>query len=88
VTIGYLLTDSCDAAPVCSFSVTATNSGGGIDNLADSSTVVNANTVELRASRNGGGNGRTYSVGITCTDKLPLSPSATVTVTVPHDRGH
>lgn len=50
--------------------------------------VVDAHDVELLASRTGGGNGRIYSVKITCTDKLPLSSNTTVTVTVPHDQGH
>jgi hypothetical protein len=36
----------------------------------------------------GGGNGRIYSVEISCKDKLPLSASTTVTVTVPHDQEH
>jgi len=88
VTIGYSVSDDCDAAPVCSLSVTAADSGGGIDNLADSSMVVDAHTVDLRASRNGGGDGRVYTVEISCKDKLPLSSSANVTVTVPHDQGH
>ena len=56
--------------------------------MASSFTVVDAHTVELQASRNGGGNGRTYTVQISCEDSLPLSTSASVTVTVPHDQGH
>ena len=88
VTIGYTVTDDCDVAPSCSLSVTVVDSGGGINNTADSSMVVNAHEVELRASRNGGGDGRVYTVQITCQDKLPLSSSANVTVTVPHDKGH
>jgi uncharacterized protein (TIGR03118 family) len=88
VTIGYSVTDDCDAAPVCALSVTAADSGGGINNTADSSIVVDAHTIELLASRNGGGNGRAYAVEISCKDKLPLSSSAEVTVTVPHDQGH
>jgi hypothetical protein len=86
--IGYDVTDNCDPAPVCSLSVTVSDSGGGINDASGSFTVVNSREVELRASRNGGGDGRTYSVEITCQDKLPLSSNATVTVTVPHDRGH
>lgn len=85
--IDYSVTDNCDAAPACSLSVTAADSGGGVDRLGDSFLVVDPHTVELQAARNGGGNGRTYSVQISCTDKLPLSGSTTVTVTVPHDQG-
>lgn len=88
VTIGYSVTDDCDPAPDCDLSVTAADSGGGINNTGDSSVVVDPHTVELRASRNGGGDGRVYTVKISCNDKLPLSSSAKVTVTVPHDQGH
>lgn len=88
VAIGYTVTDDCDAAPVCSLSVTAADSGGGISNAADSSIVVDPHSVELLASRNGGGGGRAYTVEISCKDKLPLSSSAAVIVTVPHDQGH
>jgi len=88
VAIDYSVADNCDVAPTCALSVTVADSGGGVDRLGDSFLVVDAHTVELRAARNGGGGGRTYSVEITCTDKLPLSSSTTVTVTVPHDQGH
>jgi uncharacterized protein (TIGR03118 family) len=87
VTIGYAVTDDCDPAPSCSLGVTAVDSGGGINNTANSSVVVDANMVELLASRNGGGDGRVYTVQIACKDELPLSSSANVAVTVPHDQG-
>lgn len=87
VTIGYSVSDDCDPAPACSLSVTAADSGGGINNTADSSIVVDAHTVDLLASRNGGGEGRLYTVAISCKSSLPLSSSANVTVTVPHDQG-
>ena len=87
VSIGYTVTDNCDNEPLCSLSVTAADSGGGIDRLSDSAIVVDDHTVQLRASRNGGGDGRIYSVEITCKDKLPLSSRAIATVIVPHDRG-
>lgn len=88
VAIDYTVADNCDAAPACSLSVTATDSGGGVDQLGSSFLVVDPHTVELQAARNGGGDGRTYSVEITCTDKLPLTANTTVGVTVPHDQGH
>ena len=88
VNIGYSAADDCAPTPACSLSVSVADSGGGVDNLADSFVVVDAHTVDLQASRNGGGNGRVYSIAITCTDKLTLASTATVTVTVPHDQGH
>jgi len=88
VTVGYSVSDDCDPAPACSLSVTAADSGGGIDRIGNSSIVVDAHNVELAASRNGGGDGRLYTVEISCKDKLPLSSTANVTVTVPHDQRH
>ncbi len=57
VNISYTVTDDCVAVPACSLSVTVADSGGGINNMASSFTVVDPHTVELQASRNGGGNG-------------------------------
>ena len=59
VGINCTVEDDCVAVPACSLGVTVADSGGGINNMATSFTVVDAHTVELQASRNGGGNGRT-----------------------------
>ncbi|HKE24601.1 MAG TPA: TIGR03118 family protein [Bryobacteraceae bacterium] len=88
VTIDYTVTDDCVAPPTCSLSVTVADSGGGIDNTASSFIVVNPHLVDLQASRNGGGDGREYTVQISCQDSLPFSSSAEVTISVPHDQGH
>jgi uncharacterized protein (TIGR03118 family) len=82
VTINYSVADDCDAAPVCSLSVTNNEDG------SNDAQVVDAHTVDLLASRYGKGSGRIYTVAISCQDKLPLSSSTSVTVTVPHDQGH
>lgn len=51
--------------------------------------VVDAHHVLLRAERAGSGHGRVYTITITCTNQSNgLSASHTVTVRVPHDRGH
>jgi len=83
VAIGYTATDTCGAAaPVtCSLSV-ASNEGSSAD-----WSVVDAHDVQLRATRDGGGNGRIYTVTITCTDTAGAASNAAVTVTVPHDQG-
>lgn len=86
VTIGYSVTDDCDDALACTLNVTAADSGGGINDIADSSIVVDAHTVELLASRNGGADDRVYTVEVACKDKLPLSSSAKVTITLPLDQ--
>ncbi|HXO40215.1 MAG TPA: hypothetical protein VN999_02115 [Thermoanaerobaculia bacterium] len=84
VAIGYTATDTCGAAaPVtCSLSI-ASNEGSSAD-----WSVVDAHDVQLRATRDGGGNGRIYTVTITCTDTAGAASNAAVTVTVPHDQGN
>jgi len=84
VAIGYTATDTCGAAaPVtCSLSV-ASNEGSSAD-----WSVVDAHDVQLRATRDGGGDGRIYTVTITCTDTAGAASNAAVTVTVPHDQGN
>src|ERR1700680_3082790 len=84
VAIGYTATDTCGAAaPVtCSLSV-ASNEGSSAD-----WSVVDPPDVQLRATRDGGGNGRIYTVTITCTDTAGAASNAALTVTVPHDQGH
>ena len=88
VAINYTVSDDCDAAPVCSLSVSSNEGdGGGSGNTSPDSQVVNAHAVDLRAERAGTGGGRVYTVTINCIDSLPLSSSKAVTVTVPHDQG-
>jgi hypothetical protein len=89
VTISYTVTDDCVAAPACTLSVTSNEGeGGGSGNTSPDWEVVDGHHVNLIAERAGTGSGRVYTVKISCTDTLPLSSSAEVTVTVPHDRGY
>jgi hypothetical protein len=44
--------------------------------------------LQLRAERRGSGNGRVYTITITCTDSSGNASNRTVKVTVPHDRGN
>ena len=44
--------------------------------------------LNLVASRNGNGNGRTYAIEVQCSDAAGLSTSRTTTVFVPHDQGN
>jgi len=43
-------------------------------------------TLTLRAERNGSGNGRVYTIAVTCTNATNLNVMKTVTVSVSHDR--
>jgi hypothetical protein len=48
--------------------------------------VTGALTLELRAERSGGGNGRIHTIEVTCTDDSGNSSKKTVAVTVAHDQ--
>jgi hypothetical protein len=84
VTVNYDLTDNCGAA--CVLSVT---SNEPINGLGDGDTspdwrIVDAHNVQLRAERSGTGNGRTYTITLTCKDAAGNTTVKTTTVIVPH----
>ena len=89
VAVNYQDTDNCDPAPICSLSVTGTEADNGIGdgNTISDWEVLDAHHVMLRAERSGPGNGRTYTITITCTDQAGNSTTEDVTVLVPHSRG-
>jgi len=83
VTINYNATDNCDQASVCKISGITSN-----EPISSSDyTIVDAHHVKLTADRLGSGNGRAYTIAITCTDASNNSSSQAVTVSVPHDQG-
>ena len=82
VTINYSTADACGGPVGCVLSVSS-NEGGPAD-----WQVIDAHHVKLRATRNGTGNGRIYTITITCTDVSGNQSTSQVQVTVPHDQGH
>jgi uncharacterized repeat protein (TIGR01451 family) len=90
VTVSYDVTDNCPLPPnSCTLSVTSNEPvlGHGSGHTSPDWIVVDDHHVLLRAEREGGGNGRIYTITITCTDSGGNSSSEQVEVTVPHDRG-
>jgi len=102
VTVSYSASDACTLAsgPVCSLSVTSNEAinGLGDGNTAPDWIVVNNHLVQLRAERSGLGDGRVYTVAISCnatvldtttipTTTFPVSNTQAVNVTVAHDQG-
>jgi uncharacterized repeat protein (TIGR01451 family) len=82
VTVSYGVTDNCPLPPnSCTLSVT------GNEQINGDWIVLDAHHVQLRAEREGHGNGRIYTVTVRCTDSGGNSSSKSVTVSVPHDRG-
>lgn len=81
VTIDYSNSSSCPAA--CTLSVTSNEPSGETPDFV----VLDAHHVQLRAERSGQGQGRIYTITITCTNSSGQSTSEVVTVVVPHDQG-
>lgn len=82
VTVSYGTSDAC-SAPVCKLRVSSNEPGDGVE-----WNIIDAHHVQLLADRNGNGNGRIYTILITCKDAGGNVSTATVTVTVAHDQGH
>jgi photosystem II stability/assembly factor-like uncharacterized protein len=90
VTVNYNVTDNCPLPPnSCTLSVTSNEpiNGTGDGNTSPDWIILDAHRVQLRAERAGNGNGRIYTIGITCMDSSRNSSNESVTVSVPHDRG-
>lgn len=83
VTVSY----TAGAGASCSLSVASNEpvTGAGTGNFAPDWIVVDAHHVQLRAERSGQGEGRVYTITITCSD-AGGSNTKEVSVTVPHDQ--
>jgi subtilisin-like proprotein convertase family protein len=90
VTVSYTAADNCSASAAisCALSVASNEplNGTGDGDTSPDWQVVDPHHVKLRAERAGTGNGRIYTVTITCTDQAGRSSSQTVNVTVPHSQ--
>lgn len=89
VAINYNVADNC--GPLTN--VLSVESNEPVDGAGDGHTspdweVIDAHHVRLRAERDGGGDGRTYTITITSTDSAGNASQAAVTVRVPKSRGH
>jgi hypothetical protein len=87
VMVGYSSTDNCPGPITCNLTV---SSNEPVNSTGDGNTepdwiVVNNTTVQLRAERKGNGNGRIYTITVTCTDQYGNASSRSTNVVVPHD---
>jgi probable HAF family extracellular repeat protein len=83
LTVSVSATDNMDPAPVCAIALVVSNeapSGSDAD-----IQYTGAFTLSLRASRQGAGDGRTYTITVRCTDDSGNASTADVLVLVPHD---
>jgi len=91
VTVAVDASDNCDAQPMCQITSVSSNetaNGSGDGNTASDWEITGDLTVKLRAERSGTGDGRFYTITVTCADACGnSSEEATAVVTVPHDKG-
>ncbi|RZN42782.1 MAG: DUF11 domain-containing protein [Methanosarcinales archaeon] len=88
------VTDICDAGvDIDDVVITSVSSdepenvqGEGDGNTVDDIVIVDSQTVELRAERQGDGNGRVYTVNFEVTDDSGNTETGLCTVWVPHDQ--
>jgi hypothetical protein len=88
VLVAYTAVDNCDAASLISCTLTASSdepvNGIGDGDRTPDWEVVDAHHLRLRAERAGTGDGRVYTVGVSCTDGgQNAGPSAVTLVYVP-----
>jgi HYR domain len=89
VALTVSVTDVCDAAASCQITSVTSNepvNGRGDGNTAPDWIVTGPLTLQLRSERSGPGNGRIYTIEVTCTDGSGNSAKKTVNVTVAHDQ--
>ncbi len=88
VTLATSVSDACNATTLCSISVSSNEpiNGTGDGDTAPDWEITGDRTLNLRAERAGGGNGRIYAITLTCTDAFGHSSSGSAIVAVPHDK--
>lgn len=83
-------TAQCGAGPACQIVEVQSNepeNGLGDGDTAPDWEITGALTVDLRAERAGGGNGRIYTIIVECGEGAGTPTVHNATVTVPHSRG-
>jgi len=85
VTVNYTSTDNCPGPVTCNITVTSDEpeNGTGDGDEAPDWDVLNDHHLKLRAERAGNGDGRVYTIKVTCTDQYGNSTDSIRTVLVP-----
>ena len=86
VTVAPHATDAYDAAPICRIA-RVVNSEGPRSGLDRDVAITGPLSVNLRATRQGSGPGRSYTITLGCSDVLGAASMADVVVVAPHDHG-
>jgi hypothetical protein len=84
VAVSLQVTATGDPSPECRIDSTTSNEPGTVPG-EDDWVVTGSLTMDLRAERNGAGNGRVYTINVTCTNASGAA-SRTISVSVPHNQ--
>jgi uncharacterized protein YjiK len=83
VSVAIGASDHVTPSPACTIASVSSNEPG-----PDQWQITGPQTLNLEASRNGNGNGRTYRIAVQCSDAAGNVSSGSAVVIVPHDRGN
>ena len=89
VSISAVVSDACDPAPITRIIAVTSNehiNGNGDGNTSPDWEVTGNLTLNVRAERAGGGNGRVYTITVESRDASGNASVQAVTVTVPHNQ--
>jgi hypothetical protein len=89
ITLTATISDNCNNITSCKITSVSSNepvNGPGDGNTAPDWEITGDLTVKLRAERSGKGDGRIYTITVTCTDANGNSAAETVDVTVPNSK--
>jgi hypothetical protein len=77
------------STPVCSLSAVSNepDNGTGDGDTSGDIVILDANRLRLRAERAGNGNGRIYTITVSCQDEAGNTSNGTTTVSVPKSKG-
>jgi HYR domain len=90
VTVAVSASDICSPTVTCKITSVTSNepvNAPGSGNTTPDWQITGDRSVNLRAERSGGGNGRIYRLTVQCTDASGNHATKTVIVSVPHDQG-
>jgi hypothetical protein len=91
VEVEVVASDNCDTGmPTCLITSVTSNEpedGCGKKDAGPDSEITGDLTVDLRSERCGGGDGRVYTINLSCTDTAGNATDGSTLVTVRHDKG-
>lgn len=88
VTVAVEVSDDTDPRPAVKLlSVTCDDACNAAQDVVDAALNKDDRSFQLRATRKGGGSGRTYTITYSATDAAGNQVTKTATVRVPHDQG-